>query len=134
MGFRTGNLYQKDKTIRNEIPYVEPLTKSRARGLHHHARAIDAILYEVGGDRCPFAIFEFYKSHRPPSMRNEGFLYLQSLIRIVGDVWYTDKRRDGVNYIGNFMQRMKSKCSLAETSGDKKMTGHSSRKTVVRKL
>ena len=123
-----------DNAKRPYYKYVEPTTKSRPKGLHHKHRLVDAKLYATGGERCPYALFELYKSKRPSNMQESGPMYMQSLRRPSNDVWYSAKVQDGVNTIGNFMQRMKKNSPLAEICPNKKLTGHSGRKTVVRKL
>ena len=84
--------------------YVEPPTKSRPKGLNHKAWQIDAKMYHVGGERCPVTIFESYLAHRPTSLQKQGYVYMASLKVARGDVWYSEVKRDGVNYISKFIK------------------------------
>ena len=123
-----------DNANRPFYKYVEPPTKSRARGLHHKHRIVEAKLYPSGGPRCPYALFELYKSKRPEALRESGYMYMYALDKPEGNVWYSEKRRDGVNAIGKFMQNMIANSPLNEMCPNKKLTAHSGRKTAVRKL
>ena len=84
-----------------------------------------------GGPRDPVKLFKLSLSKRPQPMRNQGPLYLTIIQRPKNDdVWYT-KVRMGQNTIGKIMPRM---TSSLESSTAKKLTNHSTRKTVVQKL
>lgn len=65
--------------MQNAHKYVEPTTKSRPKGLHHKHLLVDAKLYATGGERCPYALFELYKSKRPSKMQESGPMYMQFL-------------------------------------------------------
>ena len=95
-----------DNARRPYYKYVEPATKSRPKGLHHKHRLVDAKLYATGGERCPYSLFELYKSKRPSNMQESGPMYMQTLPRPSNDVWYSAKVQDGVNTIGSWELRV----------------------------
>ena len=65
-------------------------------------------------------------------MRNKGPLYLITISKPKGPVWFS-RQRMGEHKIGEIMKSMAKKSGLSASTG-KKFTNHSSRKTCVQKL
>ena len=114
------------------IVFNENPTKTRSGGLRVAKRTTKQVMWSTdGGPRDPVKLFKLWLSKRPQPMRNQGPLYLTIIQRPKNDdVWYT-KVRMGQNTIGKIMPRM---TSSLESSTAKKLTNHSTRKTVVQKL
>ncbi|XP_078364311.1 uncharacterized protein LOC144648699 [Oculina patagonica] len=83
-----------------------------------------------GGDRDPVRLFEEWLERRPEQLKNSGPLYLAIIPRPNSHVWYA-KSRMGEHRIS---QIMKSVASCLPEGCTKKITNHSTRKTVVAKL
>ena len=82
--------------------------------------------------RCPVTCFELYKFKRPGDLKNKGPLFLTPIVNPLDDnVWYKHMRL-GVNTLNNMMKSIIKNSSLS--SCGKKLTNHSARKTVVKKL
>ena len=104
-------------------------TKTRPGGLRKKKRSQIPRMYATGGDRCPVKLFKELLFHRPESLRTSGPLYLSIIVNPKSSVWYKDQNM-GKNRIGEIMKRIVEKTELAT----KKLTNHSGRKTVVKKL
>ena len=83
-----------------------------------------------GGERDPVRLFEQWLARRPEQMKNSGPLYLAIIPRPTTNVWYA-KSRMGEHRI---WQIMKAVASCLPKECPKKITNHSTRKTVVAKL
>ena len=114
------------------IVFNENPTKTRSGGLRVARRSTKQVMWSTDdGPRDPVRLFKLWLSKRPQPMRNQGPLYLTIIQRPKDiDVWYT-KIRMGQNTIGKIMPRM---TSSLQSSTTKKLTNHSTRKTVVQKL
>ncbi|XP_073248371.1 uncharacterized protein [Porites lutea] len=86
-------------------------------------------MFATGGQRCPVKLFKTFLERRPEEMRNSGPFYLALNERPKTQVWYK-RQRMGVNSINSFMKNMASQ----EDIQGKKLTNHSARKTLVKKL
>ena len=75
-------------------------------------------------------LFEEWLEHRPDAMKKSGPLYLTITPRPTSNTWYS-KTRMGQHRIG---QIMKSVASCLPPESNKKITNHSTRKSVVAKL
>ena len=88
-------------------------------------------MFATGGQRCPVELLKQYLSRRPQELRDKGPFYLAIIENPKTNVWYK-KQRLGVNSIDNMMKSVVKNTAL-ETS-KKKLTNHTARKTVVKKL
>ena len=121
----------KDDQGTEYVTFEENPTKTRQGGLRKKRRAIQPKMFATGGPRCPFKFFKAYLAQRPEEMRNSGPFYLAIIDKPKSEVWYR-KQRMGVNIIDSFMKNMVLEAEL-DVQG-KKLTNHSVRKTLVKKL
>ena len=113
------------------VQFEENPTKTRQGGLRKKTRSSPQQMWCTdGGERDPVRLFEEWLSRRPEPMKNSGPLYLVIIPRHSTNVWYA-KSRMGEHRIG---QIMKSVASCLPEGCAKKITNHSTRKTVVAKL
>ena len=86
----------------------------------------------MGGERCPVSFFNFYISKRPLEVRNTGRFYLTAKTTLIRneEQWYYN-RPMGHNTIAKFMKCLVSGTEFEKT---KKLTNHSGRKTLVKRL
>ena len=87
-------------------------------------------MFATGTNRCPVAIFKLYLSKRPFEFKENGPFYLGIITNPAGEIWFK-KSPMGINTINEIMKRM-IKNSPIETN--KKLTNHSARRTVIKKL
>ena len=115
------------------ITYAEGITKTRQSGLKEKHRLVIPKMFEnsVDKDKCPVNLYKFYLQKRPLELRDKGPFYLAIIINPATDVWFKASPM-GKNKIDNIMKTMKLNSSLKDI--DKKLTNHSARKTVVKKL
>ncbi|CAH3149708.1 unnamed protein product, partial [Porites lobata] len=111
------------------VTYEENPTKTCQGGLRKKRRVVQPKMFATGGQRCPVKLFKTFLERRPEEMRNSGPFYLALNERPKTQVWYK-RQRMGVNSINSFMKNM---ASQADIQG-KKLTNHSARKTLVKKL
>ena len=90
-------------------------------------------MFETGTAGCYARILNVYKSKRPSHLREGGPFYLQPLICLQSYIWFSVTRM-GENTIGDLMKDMKNNSPLRLICPDKKLTNHSARKTLVKKL
>ena len=91
-------------------------------------------MFANGESRCPVALLKNYLSKRPEDLKLSGPFYLACIDNPTKtDVWYK-KSRMGKNTISKIMKSMKENSPLHEMCPDKRLSDHSVRKTVVRKL
>ena len=119
------------KTDDNGVTFSESFTKTRQGGLGQKERAVRPKNFATGNERCPVEFFLKLLSRRPANLQESGFLYLAVIDNLKTEIWYKSLRL-GTNSINNNMKNMVKKSPLA-LSG-KKLTNHSARKTVVKKL
>jgi hypothetical protein len=120
----------------NGIAYVsfkENPTKTRQGGLHITRRQQLPKMFATDEKRCPVSLFKEYLNRRPESLRTNGPFYLVPLSKtnLNNDVWFKVQNL-GVRSIDKIMQTMISDTPLASSS--KRLTNHSARKTLVKKL
>ena len=113
------------------LTYSEGITKTRQSGLHEKHRLIIPKMFATGEARCPIKLFKLYLSKRPIHLRVSGPFYLATIEHPISDVWFK-KSPMGENKINNIMKCMVENSPLAASG--KKITNHSARKTVVKKL
>ena len=83
--------------------------------------------------RCPVMLFRTYIAHRPPQLSNTGPFYLSVIEKPTATVWYKSIPL-GKNSIANIMKKMKLDSPLSIRCPGKRITNHSARKQVVKKL
>ena len=88
-------------------------------------------MFATGDPRCPVQLLKKYLSKRPQELREKGPFYLASIKNPKTNVWYK-KQRLGVNSIDNMMKSIVKDTPLKKSK--KKLTNHTARKTVVKKL
>ena len=82
------------------------------------------------GERDPVKLFEKWLDHQPDVLKKSGALYLTIIPRETSNTWYS-KTRMGQHRI---RQIMKSVASCLPPESNKKITNHSTQKTVVAEL
>ena len=115
------------------VTLSEKRTKTRQGGLSKRERGSSPKVFAIGGERCFVNLLSIFKSKRPPQLRDCGYFYLQVINKPTSTIWYKTSRM-GQNTIGEIMKNMKVNSPLKEICPDKKITNHSARKTVVKKL
>ena len=114
------------------VEWVEGPTKTRQGGLVKQDRRVPQKAYKTGETSCPVTLLEKLLSKRPESLKTSGPLYLTPLRNYADkEVWYSITPV-GVNTINNYMKRIATEGKLNGTG--KRLTNHSIRKTVVKKL
>ena len=117
-------VFSTDNNDTEFMTYEENPTKTRKK-----RRVVQPKMFATGGQRCPVKLFKTFLEQRPEEMRDSGPFYLALNERPKTQVWYK-RQRMGVNSINSFMKNM---ASQADIQG-KKLTNHSARKTLVKKL
>ncbi|CAH3175722.1 unnamed protein product, partial [Porites lobata] len=108
--------------------------KTRQGGLRVKPRLATPKMFATGEKRCPVALFKQYLEKRPEEMKKTGPFYLAVIDKPqTSAVWYK-KTPMGKNTINNIMKTMKEDSPLKDVCPEKKLTNHSARKTVVKKL
>ena len=127
------SLHKDDNGI-EFVTFAEGVTKTRQSGLRAKPRLVKPKMFASGNDtRCPVALFKKYIERRPTEMKTTGPFYLSVIDNPTSNVWYK-KTPMGKNTINNIMKTMKENSPLNDMIPDKKLTNHSARKTVVKKL
>ena len=121
--------FNKDDNGVEYVTYEENPTKTRQGGLRKKRRVVQPKMFATGGPRCPVKLMKNFLSRRPDDMKSSGPFYLAVIERPKSQVWYK-RQRMGIHSINSFM---KSMATQAEIEG-KKLTNHSARKTLVKKL
>ncbi|CAH3037292.1 unnamed protein product, partial [Porites lobata] len=107
---------------------------TRQGGLRVKPRLATPKMFNTGEKRCPVALFKQYLEKRPEEMKKTGPFYLAVIDKPqTSAVWYK-KTPMGKNTINNIMKTMKEDSPLKDVCPEKKLTNHSVRKTVVKKL
>ena len=87
-------------------------------------------MFATSCQRCPVELFKQYLSRRPLELRDKSPFYLAVMDNTKIEVWYK-KQRLGANDIGQMMNIIKH--TPLEISS-KRLSNHSARKIVVKKL
>ena len=125
---------EKDDDGVEFITFSEGPTKTRQGGLRVKPRLATPKMFATGEKRCPVALFKQYLEKRPEEMKKTGPFYLAVIDKPqTSAVWYK-KTPMGKNTINNIMKTMKEDSPLKDVCPEKKLTNHSARKTVVKKL
>ena len=90
-------------------------------------------MFATNKKRCSVALLKTYLEKRPAELKTTGPAYLGVIYKPQTSVWYK-KMPMGKNAINNIMKTMKENSPLKDVCPDKKLTNHSARKTVVKKL
>lgn len=113
------------------ITFAEGITKTRQSGLRERNRLVIPKMFENKTARCPVAIFKLFISKRPVDLQHNGPFYLAIIYNPTTNIWFK-KSPMGSNTINNIMKNMKLNSPLQNST--KKLTNHSARKTLVKKL
>ncbi|XP_031553784.1 uncharacterized protein KIAA1958-like, partial [Actinia tenebrosa] len=113
------------------VIFNENPTKTRQGGLNTKRRQVRPKMFATGGPRCPVGLFKEFLNRRPPELRETGPFYLAIIEKPKTAVWYK-KQRLGVHTINQMIKAIIEGTSMADSG--KRLTNHSARKTVVKKL
>ena len=113
--------------------FSERRTKTRNEGLKLKAGQKKPKVFATSGQRCIVELFKQYKLRRPEQLRNTGKFYLQPINNPLTEVSFKILPM-GKNSIGDLMKEMKLNSPLKDLCPDKRLTNHTARKTVVKKL
>ena len=123
--------FRVDDSGTEYVTFKENPTKTRQGGLNTKHRSVLPKMFATGGPRCPVQLLKQYLSKRPQELRDKGPFYLAIIEKPKRNVWYK-KQRLGVNSIDNMMKSVVKDTPLEKSK--KKLTNHTARKTVVKKL
>ena len=84
-------------------------------------------------ERCPVILFKVYLEKSPKEMKTTDPFYLSVIDKTVSNVWFK-KTPMGKNTIDSIMKKMKLNSPLIDLCPEKRITNHSARKTVIKKL
>ena len=122
-------LYRKDDDGAEFSAFSEGSTKTRQGGLLATPK-----MFPTGEKRCPVVLFRQYLEKRLVEITKTGPFYLAVIDKPhTSAVWYK-KTPTGKNTINNIIKTMKEDSPLKDFCPKKKLTNHSARKTVVKKL
>ena len=125
---------QRDDDGIEYLTFAEGPTKSRQGGLKVKPRLVTPKMFATGNEeRCPVMLFKVYLEKRPEEMKTTGPFYLSVIDKLVSNVWFK-KTPMGKNTIDSIMKKMKLNSPLIDLCPEKRITNHSARKTVVKKL
>lgn len=114
------------------LTFAEGITKTRQSGLHEKHRLSIPKMFETKTERCPITFFKFFLCKRPAEIQHTGPFYLAINYHYSSNnAWYK-KAPMGENTINIIMKNMIQNSPLVNTL--KKLTNHSARKTLVKKL
>ena len=124
--------FKKDDFGNEFVTYTEGMTNTRQSGLHEKHQLIQSKIFSTDTSRCLVNIFKLYLSKRPTQLRSSGPLYLNIIHKPVSNLlWYKNVPM-GQQTINSIMKRMIENSPLRNSN--KKLTNHSARKTLVKKL
>ena len=125
---------QRDDDGIEYLTFAEGPTKTRQGGLKVKPRLVTPKMFATGNEeRCPVMLFKIYLEKRPEEMKTTGPFYLSVIDKLVSNVWFK-KTPMGKNTIDSIMKKMKLNSPLTDLCPEKRITHHSARKTVVKKL
>ena len=113
------------------LTFAEGITKTRQSGLHEKHRLVQPKMFATNTSQCPVSFYKLYLSKRPISLRATGPLYLSVIHNPASSIWYKNMPM-GQHTINVIMKKMVENSPLANST--KRLTNHSARKTVVKKL
>ena len=124
--------FKKDDFGNEFVTYTEGMTNTRQSGLHEKHQLIQLKIFSTDTSRCLVNIFKLYLSKRPTQLRSSGPLCLNIIHKPVSNLlWYKNVPM-GQQTINSIMKRMIENSPLRNSN--KKLTNHSARKTLVKKL
>ena len=126
-------IFKKDNDGKEYLTFAEGITKTRQSGLHEKHRLVIPKMFVTGTPRCPVSFFKLYLSKRPINLRQVGPLYLTPIPNPISALLWYKSLPMGQNTINNLMKSMASNSPLQQSTS-KKITNHSARKTLVKKL
>ena len=125
----------KDNNSNGSVTFAVGPTKTRQGSLRVQPRSVIPKMFENGESRCPVTLFKSYLSWRPEDLKLSGPFYLACIDNPTKtDVWYKKSRMGKRTYNQQIMKSMKENSLLLEMCPDKRLSNHSVRKMVVRKL
>ena len=118
----------------SSLLFPKVVQRQRQGGLRVKPRLDTPKMFATGEKRCPVVLFKQYLEKRPVGMKKTGPFYLAVIDKPhTSAVWYK-KTPMGKNTINNIMKTMKEDSPLKDFCPKKKLTNHSARKNVVKKL
>ena len=124
--------FKKDDFGNEFVTYTEGMTNTRQSGLHEKHQLIQSKIFSTDTSRCLVNIFKLYLPKRPTQLRSSGPLCLNIIHKPVSNLlWYKNVPM-GQQTINSIMKRMIENSPLRNSN--KKLTNHSARKTLVKKL
>ena len=125
---------QRDDDGIEYLTFAEVPTKPRQGGLKVKPQLVTPKMFATGNEeRCPVMLFKVYLEKRPEGMKTTGPFYLSVIDKLVSNVWFK-KTPMGKNTIDSIMKKMKLISPLIDLCPERRITNHSARKTVVKKL
>ena len=124
--------FKKDDFDNEFVTLAEGITKTRQSGILEKHRLIQPKMFSTDTSRCPVNIFKLYLSKRPSQLRSSGPLYLCIIHNPVSNSLWHKNVPMGQHIINSIMKRRIENSPLRNS--DKKLTHHSVRKTLVKKL
>ena len=126
-------IFQRDDNGIEFITFAEGLTKTRQGGLRVKPRAVLPKMFATGMSRCPVNFMKKYLAKRPKELKNAGPFYLAVIDNPQTEIWYKNQPM-GRNKIDSIMKDMVANSPLNLQTEGKRLTNHSARKTLVKKL
>ena len=105
--------------------------KNEARKAKGQPRLVTPKMFATGNEeRCPVMLFKVYLEKRPDEMKTTGPFYLSVIDKPVSNVWFkkTPMTKNSI------MKKMKLHSPLIDLCPEKRITNHSARKIVFKKL
>ena len=125
---------QRDDDRIEYLSFAEGPTKTRQGGLKVKPQLVKPKMFATGNEeRCLVMLFKVYLEKRPKEMKTTDPFYLSVIDKPVSSVWFK-KTPMGKNTIDSIMKKMKLNSLLIDLCPEKRITNHSTRKTVVKKL
>ena len=125
---------QRDDDGIEYLTFAEGPTKTRQGGLKVKPRLVTSKMFATGiEERFPVMFFKVFLEKSPEEMKTTGPFYLSVIDKPVSNVWFK-KTPMGKNTIDSIMKKMKLNSPLIDLCPEKRITNHSARKTVVKKL
>ena len=126
---------QRDDDGTEFLTFDEGLTKTRQGGLSVKNRLVTPKMFAAcHEERCPVMLFKLhvYLEKRPKEMKTSGF-YLSVIEKPVSSIWFK-KNTNGQKHYKHYHEEDEIKLKEKELCPEKKITNHSARKTVVKKM
>ena len=119
------------------LTFAEGPTKTRQGGLKFKPRLVTPKMFATGNKMpCNVVVVFFFKVYLeklPEEVKTTGPFYLSVIDKLVSKVWFK-KTPMGKNTIDSIMKKTKLNSPLIDLCLEKRITNHSARMTVVKKL